>query len=85
MKLTASAMPTPRPLPKRHHLFPTLLSTVLCTGLALSAARAGDASAKLAKSILEPEPPESRVHLLINLEVSDHYITPRGLNVENQG
>ncbi len=58
---------------------------MLCTGLALSAARAGDASDKLSKSILEPEPPESRVHLLINLEVSDHYITPRGLNVENQG
>lgn len=26
-----------------------------------------------------------RVHGLLNLEFSDHYITPRGLNVENQG
>jgi hypothetical protein len=31
-----------------------------------------------------PEPP-SRVHALLQLDFSDHYITPRGLNVENEG
>jgi hypothetical protein len=39
------------------------------------------------KSILEPEPPkpESRVHALLQVDISSSYITPRGLNVENQG
>lgn len=35
--------------------------------------------------MLEPEPPGLRIHGLVNLGFSDHYITPRGLNVENQG
>lgn len=39
----------------------------------------------LEKPILTPEPEPSRVHVLLNLDISDHYITPRGLNVENQG
>lgn len=38
-----------------------------------------------------PEPvmpapePSSRIHALLQLDFSDHYITPRGLNVENEG
>jgi hypothetical protein len=45
---------------------------------------AGDADDKLAKSVIEPEP-ESRVHCLLQLEVGDHYITPRGLDVVDAG
>jgi hypothetical protein len=45
---------------------------------------AGDLSKELGKSVVEPEP-GSRIHALIVNEFSDHYITPRGLNVENQG
>ena len=38
------------------------------------------------KAATVPEaPPPSRIHGLINLDVSDHYLTPRGLNVEDQG
>lgn len=29
--------------------------------------------------------PRSRIHGLIQVEVSDHYITPRGLHIENEG
>ena len=42
------------------------------------------AKEKLSKSVIEPEPP-SKIHTLINVDISDHYITPRGLNVENEG
>ncbi len=47
-------------------------------------AQAGDYTKDLAKSVVEPEP-GPRIHALINNEFSDHYITPRGLHVENQG
>jgi hypothetical protein len=36
-------------------------------------------------SAVEPAAPQSRVHFLLQVDVSDHYITPRGLNVENEG
>ena len=45
---------------------------------------AGDADDKLAKSVIEPEP-ESRIHCLLQVEVGDHYITPRGLDVVDIG
>ena len=60
------------------------LGALLVTSSALTGAYAGEADAKLSKSVIEPEP-ESKIHGLINLEISDHYITPRGLDVENQG
>jgi len=34
---------------------------------------------------VEPAPPPSSLHALLQLDFSDHYITPRGLNVENEG
>ena len=34
---------------------------------------------------IESAPPPSRVHALLQVDFSDHYITPRGLNVENEG
>jgi hypothetical protein len=30
-------------------------------------------------------PPPSKVHALLNFEFSDHYLTPRGMNVQNHG
>lgn len=59
---------------------------LLAAGLFATAttALAGSAKEMLAKSVIEPEP-ESRVHVLVNVDVSNAYITPRGLNVENQG
>jgi hypothetical protein len=39
----------------------------------------------LTRSVFAQEALGSRVNGLISLDVSDHYITPRGLNVENQG
>jgi len=56
---------------RRSHLF------AFVTGLALALSLPGLA---WAQSDLG-----SRVHGLIGLDFSDHYITPRGLNVENQG
>jgi hypothetical protein len=48
---------------------------------------AGQPEAKM--SVLPPPPlevtPPSLIHGLINLEFSDHYITPRGLDVQNKG
>jgi hypothetical protein len=52
--------------------------------MALPAFAGPSAKEQLSKSVVEPEPP-SRIHALINVDVSDHYITPRGLNVENSG
>jgi hypothetical protein len=48
---------------------------------------AGEPDAKsppLAPPPLEP-PPLSLIHGLINVEFSDHYMTPRGLDVQNKG
>jgi len=61
-----------------------LAASLLAVG-ALPAFAGPSAKEKLEKSILTPEPEPSRIHALLNVDVSDHYITPRGLNVENQG
>ena len=34
---------------------------------------------------MEPAAPKLKLNVLLQLDVSDHYITPRGLNVENDG
>ncbi len=60
----------------------------LCTLTGLRGLHAGEANATLEKSILENAPGEpfgGRVHGLVQLDISSAYITPRGLNVENQG
>lgn len=73
----------PDPFIPSRRLLTTFLAILLATTTG-SSLRAGDADSKLAKSVVEPEEP-SRFHALVNLEFSDHYITPRGLDVENQG
>jgi hypothetical protein len=40
---------------------------------------------KTAKETVVEKPEGLRIHGLINLNFSDHYLTPRGLNVENEG
>lgn len=45
---------------------------------------AGDAEDKLSKPIIDT-PPSSRLHIFIQNEFSDKYLTPRGLLVENEG
>ena len=60
---------------------------VLAAGVVAAAslrAFAGDADDKLAKSVIEPED-DTRVHALLQVEVGDHYITPRGLDVVDKG
>ncbi len=37
------------------------------------------------KAVIETKAPDPWVHALLQLDISDHYITPRGLNVENEG
>jgi hypothetical protein len=47
---------------------------------------AGEPAAEKPKApVVEPTTPEPWVHALVQLDFSDHYITPRGLNVENEG
>ncbi len=60
---------------------------LLAAGLFASAAIpafAGSAKEMLSKSVIEPEP-ESRVNVLINVEFSDKYVTPRGQIVRDEG
>ena len=85
-------MPTDPPRRLHHtsrgslHFFSTrALALANTLALALtSVSRAGHDVTKEMKMPAE-EALGSRIHGLVNLEVSDHYITPRGLNVENQG
>lgn len=56
-----------------------LAAAILPTGL-----YAGSPSTKTVEPIA-PAPEKSRIGGLLQLDVSDHYITPRGLTVENQG
>lgn len=74
---------TPNRLIRTRRLL-TVLLAILLTAMTCNSVRAGEADSKLVKSVIEPEEP-SRFHALVNLEFSDHYITPRGLDVENQG
>jgi hypothetical protein len=59
------------------------LALAACAFLSLSpTASAGTASSK---AVVETKAPEPWLHALLQLDLSDHYITPRGLNVENKG
>lgn len=53
----------------------SLLSPMLAT--------AGEASPKT--PVMPPPASDPFAHILLQLDFSDHYITPRGLNVENEG
>lgn len=53
--------------------------------LASSTLIAGTTPAAKNPTPVETPPPASSIHALLQLDFSDHYITPRGLNVENEG
>jgi hypothetical protein len=74
----------------KSNLFPcsSTARAVLAAGIVAAAclrAFAGDADDKLAKSVIEPESDDSRIHALLQVELGDHYITPRGLDVVDKG
>ncbi|MCW0221467.1 MAG: hypothetical protein OJI67_24290 [Prosthecobacter sp.] len=60
-----------------------LMTLSACLALTSAPLHAGAPSGKT--PVIEPAPPNQWVHALLKLDFSDHYITPRGLNVENQG
>ncbi|RYD37144.1 MAG: hypothetical protein EOP86_04170 [Verrucomicrobiaceae bacterium] len=69
---------------------PKLLSPpLLAAAIGLSApvaAQAGTAPAPAAPPpVMTPPQSDPWAHVLLQLDFSDHYITPRGLNVENKG
>jgi hypothetical protein len=64
---------------------PSFLALATSLYLAMSPAFGGSSSAE--KHLQEPilEASNSRIHALVNLDFSDHYISLHGLNLENQG
>lgn len=81
--LKASSLPMKTSLIHRCKVSLASLALGACVLLPAVTSQAGE-SAKLSP-IVEPPPSSSWVHALLKLDFSDHYITPRGLNVENQG
>lgn len=72
---------------KAIHRLPTLRSAI--AGLALAACLAAapatlTAGTPSSKAVIETKE-EPWLHALLQIDISDHYITPRGLNVENEG
>jgi hypothetical protein len=59
------------------------LALAACLAVAPSSLSAGTPSSKAV--VVETKAPEPWLHALLQLDFSDHYITPRGLNVENEG
>lgn len=64
------------------HRFKPLLAILTAAAIAASTMPQANAGTP-AKSVQEPE--GLRIHGLLQLDVSNAYITPRGLNVENEG
>ena len=67
---------------------PTQLLSLPLLAAALQLFVSGTATAGTtpkAPVIPPPEPSDPWAHVLLQLDFSDHYITPRGLNVENDG
>jgi hypothetical protein len=74
---------------KSFHCPPTARALLAAGVIAAASFRAfaGDQTPddKLAKSVIEPEEEPSRLHLLLQVEATDHYITPRALDVVDRG
>ncbi|TDU81253.1 hypothetical protein EI77_00556 [Prosthecobacter fusiformis] len=62
----------------------TLALLALSAGLAMTPATSQAGEKNTISPVVEP-PPSPWIHALLKVDVSDHYVTPRGLNVENQG
>lgn len=67
-----------------HTPFCRLVSALALLASASAALQAGTPQAEK-NPVIEEAPPPSALHALLQLDISDHYITPRGLNVENEG
>lgn len=68
--------------------FRTVSKTIACCALLAAATpvlHAGTVAEEKTIPPVEAPAPGLKIHGLIQLEFSDHYITPRGLHVENQG
>lgn len=61
---------------------PIISSALAVLGLAALPLTAGTT---VEPAPVEPAAPKLKLNVLLQLDVSDHYITPRGLNVENEG
>lgn len=71
-------------LPTIHKVSSTLAILALSvTGFVLAPAAVAGTPAKAPVEVAPA--PKSNIHALLQLDFSDHYITPRGLNVENEG
>jgi hypothetical protein len=70
--------------------YPAMMKSLASRVFPLLAIAASSASPLLAGEAestpaIAPAPAPSKINALFQLDVSDHYITPRGLNVENDG
>ncbi|QIF01545.1 hypothetical protein [Roseimicrobium sp. ORNL1] len=63
------------------------LATLAVAGALLSGTPQLFAGAPSTKGVVpvETKPADPWIHALLQVDISDHYITPRGLNVENEG
>ncbi|MCW2573867.1 MAG: hypothetical protein JWO88_3925 [Frankiales bacterium] len=77
---------TPNPKPS-HPRFRRCLTPLVAVGSLLLAplAHAGDHTKDMTKSVVEPEPEGAKINLLLNVEFSDKYVTPRGQVVRDDG
>jgi hypothetical protein len=67
------------------HRYRTFLAGLAATAVAAPLAFAGTEEAgKETKAIVAPEP-ETKVHFLLNLEIANEYVTPRGMIVRDKG
>ncbi len=64
----------------KSHRIPTALCLLTTFHFAAPHLTAGTPTA-----VMTPASPPLKLNALLQLDVSDHYITPRGLNVENEG
>src|SRR5436190_1844810 len=80
-------MPTTPTLKPSHSRSARRLTSLLAAGALLLApvAYAGDHTKEMTKSVIEPEPPGAKLNLLLNVEFSDKYVTPRGQIVRDDG
>ena len=62
-----------------------LATAVASTALTTSSFAADAKDAKEVTQTVVQEAPDSNLHGLLNLDFGDHYITPRGLDVQDQG
>lgn len=62
----------------------TVAALALAAGLSFHPAAMAGSPAPKSPAVVAPTP-EPWIHALLQLDFSDHYITPRGLNVENEG